>query len=112
MARIRYTFRIALVTLVGCLSLLAGCTSAGKSAPVCLTWELSNRDVGKGYFENSFTLKNLSDAPLDKGWTIYFSQHPRRIYQEEDAPIRVEVVNATHCKLYPTEYYTPLAAGD
>lgn len=100
----------------GCTCLLlmmaGGCTPVKKKAPVSLTWQMSTRDVGKGWYENSFVLKNNSDAPLTGDWAIYFSQHPRKIQQDDDAPVRVQVVNATHCKMTPAEGYAALAPGD
>lgn len=49
--------------------LLAGsCKSANESrAPVALTWEMGSYDGNGKYYENSFVLKNVSDAPIGKG---------------------------------------------
>ena len=46
--------------------LLAGsCKSANESrAPVALTWEMGSYDGNGKYYENSFVLKNVSDAPI------------------------------------------------
>ena len=59
-----------------------GCGTSDKSeAPVSLTWEMGASDIAPGYYENSFVLKNISDAPLPKDWTIYYSQLPRNVKQ-------------------------------
>lgn len=63
--------RNILYTIGGSLCLLlfmTGCKSAdGAKAPVSLTWEMGAAEVQPGYYENSFILKNISDAPLGKG---------------------------------------------
>ena len=71
--------------------LLAGsCKSANESrAPVALTWEMGSYDGNGKYYENSFVLKNVSDAPIGKDWEIYYSQFPRSIRQDASSPVRV-----------------------
>ena len=94
--------------------LLAGsCKSANESrAPVALTWEMGSYDGNGKYYENSFVLKNVSDAPIGKDWEIYYSQFPRSIRQDASSPVRVEEVNATLFKIYPGEGFISLAPGD
>ena len=95
------------------LLVISGCKSTdGAKAPVLLTWEMGAVEVQPGYYENSFVLKNISDAPLGKDWIIYYSQLPREILQEESAPVKVEVVNANFFRMYPAENFQPLAPGD
>ena len=92
---------------------MAGCGAADKAeAPVSLTWEMGAGDVEPGYYENSFVLKNISDVPLTKDWTIYYSQLPRNVKQVGNPAVKVESVNGNFFKMYPTESYTPLAPGD
>ena len=89
-----------------------GCGTSDKSeAPVSLTWEMGASDIAPGYYENSFVLKNISDAPLPKDWTIYYSQLPRNVKQGNPA-VKVESVNGNFFKMYPTESFTSLAPGD
>ena len=97
-----------------CILLAAGgCKSANDSkAPVSLTWEMGNYDENGKYYENSFVLKNISDAPLGKDWEIFYSQFPRKILPDASSPVKVEQVNATYFKMYPAEGFTSLAAGD
>lgn len=95
------------------LLVISGCKSTdGAKAPVSLTWEMGAVEVQPGYYENSFVLKNISDAPLGKDWIIYYSQLPREILQEESASVKVEVVNANFFRMYPAENFQPLAPGD
>lgn len=98
-----------------CIFLLttSGCKSAGElHAPVSLVWEMGSTGLAHGYYENSFTLKNISDAPLGKDWVIYYSQFPRKVQQDASSPVRIEQVNATYFKMYPGENFTSLAPGD
>lgn len=97
-----------------CILLAAGgCKSANDSkAPVSLTWEMGNYDENGKYYENSFVLKNISDAPLGKDWGIFYSQFPRKILPNASSPVKVEQVNATYFKMYPGEGFTTLAPGD
>lgn len=108
--------RNVLYTIWGVLSLLmsmTGCQSAdGAKAPVSLAWKMGDVEITPGYYENSFILKNISDAPLGKDWIIYYSQLPREILQDESAPVKVEVVNANFFRMYPAESFQPLAPGD
>ncbi|WP_320887543.1 family 20 glycosylhydrolase [Bacteroides clarus] len=90
-----------------------GCGTSDKSeAPVSLTWEMGASDIAPGYYENSFVLKNISDAPLSKDWTIYYSQLPRNVKQAGNPAVKVESVNGNFFKMYPTESFTSLAPGD
>lgn len=97
-----------------CVLLMAGgCKSADDSkAPVSLTWEMGNYDENGKYYENSFVLKNISDAPLGKDWEIFYSQFPRKILPNASSPVKVEQVNATYFKMYPGEGFASLAPGD
>lgn len=95
------------------LLVLVGCKSVNESkAPVTLTWEMKIYDAKSGYYENSFILKNVSDASLDKDWVIYYSQLPRHIRQEVSSSVKIEQVNATLYKMYPGESFVSLASGD
>ena len=63
-------------------------------------------------FRNTFILKNISQKPLKKNWTIYYSQLPRGVKQEGASEVKVEVVNGNFFKMYPTDEFAPLAPGD
>lgn len=73
---------------------------------------MGSYDGNGKYYENSFVLKNVSDAPIGKDWEIYYSQFPRSIRQDASSPVRVEEVNATLFKIYPGEGFISLAPGD
>lgn len=90
-----------------------GCKSSNEQkAPVALTWEMGAANIEPGYYENTFTLKNISDKPLDKDWAIYYSQLPRKIKQDAVVPVKVEAINSNFFKISPTETFETLAPGD
>lgn len=99
--------------LLCAMTLFAGCkTSNEQKAPVSLTWEMGASDIEPGYYENTFVLKNISEKALKKDWTIYYSQLPRDIKQEDNPAVKVEMVNGNFFKMYPTGNFRPLAPGD
>ncbi len=106
--------KLPLAGLLFCIMvLLAGCkTSNEPEVPVALTWEMGASDIVPGYYENTFILKNISQKPLKKNWTIYYSQLPRKVKQEGSSEVKVEVVNGNFFKMYPTDEFVPLAPGD
>ena len=106
--------KLPLAGLLFCvMALFAGCkTSNEPKAPVALTWEMGASDIEPGYYENTFILKNISQKPLKKNWTIYYSQLPRGVKQEGTSEVKVEVVNGNFFKMYPTDEFASLAPGD
>lgn len=100
--------------LLSVMALFTGCktTSNEQKAPVILTWEMGAKGIEPGYYENTFILKNISETPLTKDWTIYYSQLPRGIKQEANAAVKIEAVNGNFFKMSPTADFTPLAPGD
>ena len=101
--------KLPLAGLLFCvMALFAGCkTSNEPKAPVALTWEMGASDIEPGYYENTFILKNISQKPLKKNWTIYYSQLPRGVKQEGASEVKVEVVNGNFFKMYPTDEFAP-----
>lgn len=108
-------FKLPLAGLfVSAMALLTGCktTSSEQQAPVSLTWEMGASNIEPGYYENSFVLRNTSQAPLPKDWAIYYSQLPRGVKQEGTPAVKVEVVNGNFFKMSPTSNCPVLAPGD
>lgn len=106
--------KLPLAGLLFCvMALFAGCKASNEpKAPVALTWEMGASDIESGYYENTFILKNISQKPLKKNWTIYYSQLPRGVKQEGTSEVKVEVVNGNFFKMYPTDEFASLAPGD
>ena len=90
----------------------SGCKPAKEvDAPLSLTWEMGEIHPEEGTYENSFILKNLSDAPVGKDWVIYYAQLPHHIQQETSPKVKVEWISGTYHKIYPTAEFTSLAPG-
>lgn len=95
------------------IATLSGCAEKKElSAPLSLRWDMGCNGVDKDYYSNSFTLFNHTDSALKGDWAIYFNQLPRKIRQEENAPVKIEVVNADFFKMTPTEHFKELGAND
>ena len=90
---------------------LSACQTSQPDNYLSVTYRFENKKIDK-QFENHFILYNHTDVPLDKEWTLYFSQLPRAIQQDESVAARVVEVNANYFKIKPTENYQPLAPGD
>lgn len=92
---------------------LAGCShSEAPQAPVALTWEIDSLTAESGNYVNSFTIKNISDAPLDGAWEIYYTQMPRNLQQDKDAPVTVEFVTAHAIVCVRPATIAPIEPGD
>ncbi|MDE6491212.1 MAG: carbohydate-binding domain-containing protein, partial [Muribaculaceae bacterium] len=92
---------------------LTGCSrSDAPQAPVALAWGIDSLTAESGSYINSFTIKNISDAPLDGSWEIYYTQMPRNLQQDDDAPVAVEFITGTRYRMRPTGTYAPIAPGD
>lgn len=83
-----------------------------SSSPVTVRWEMGTNNVEKGFYDNTFVIKNVSDAPLDNQWAIYYCQLPRRIKQPDDAPVKIETINSGYYKMSPASSYKVLQPGD
>ncbi len=91
----------------------SGCKPAKEAnTPLSLTWEMGKIHPEEGTYENSFILKNLSDAPVGKDWVIYYAQLPHHIQQETSSKVKIEWISGTYHKIYPTAEFTSLAPGD
>lgn len=92
---------------------LAGCShNDAPQTPVALTWAIDSLTAESGSYINSFTIKNISDTPLDGAWEIYYTQMPRNLQQDDNAPVIVEFITGTRYRLRPTDNYAPIEPGD
>lgn len=88
------------------------CNRPEAGAPVEVTWKMGENGIEKGYYDNTFVIRNVSVKPLDAGWTIYYAQLPHVIRQDDDTPVKIEPVNGCYYKMYPTSRYRELLPGD
>ena len=96
------------------MALLLTACSANQTAtpPVSLIWELGANGIEPGYYENTFYIANTGKTALDGNWVIYYNQIGGWPAPTEGAPLKVERVMSTYFKMYPTEQYQSLPAGD
>ncbi|MDR1369761.1 MAG: carbohydate-binding domain-containing protein [Dysgonamonadaceae bacterium] len=97
-----------------CIALLAGC-STGKvtTPPVSLIWEMGANGIEPGYYENTFFLVNSGEKALDGNWIIYYNQiSAGTALLPEGSPLKVERIQSTYFRMYPTNQYQSLVAGD
>ena len=90
---------------------LTGC-SKQTNAPISIVWEMGKNNVEPGFYENTFYITNTSDKTLDENWIFYFCQLPTFPKLAENSPFVVELISSTYYKLYPSEHYQPIAAGE
>ncbi|MDD4819932.1 MAG: glycoside hydrolase family 20 zincin-like fold domain-containing protein, partial [Flavobacteriales bacterium] len=98
---------------IGCLW---GCKTAEKlyPAPLEVTWRMEgNRmDADSTHYKTVWCFKNVSDAPLDNNWILYYNQFSRVPKYEENTPVKLEQVIAYFFRIFPTENYKTLEPGD
>jgi hexosaminidase len=93
--------------------LVAGCADNKTTAPLVMNWSPAERMADNDrLLVEKITLTNTSKADIEADWVIWFNHWSRRVVQPEDAPVKVEWINGTLYKMYPTEYYKPIAAGE
>ena len=71
--------------------------AAAQNAPVELTWTMGSNGIridGERAmkYSSKFTVKNISNAPLDGDWKIYFNQFDRSPRVVGEAPaLKIEL---------------------
>ncbi len=93
------------------LTVLSSCCTSPK-APVSVAWSGDFDSEKDGYFRSEFTITNISSEELGGDWAVYYSQLPRGIVQDENAPVIVEDINANFLRLRPSEAFEGLAPGE
>lgn len=106
-----------LLLLSAAAALMVGCSAkkqGAEMAPVDVTWTMAGNMQGpdSAYYKTVFTFHNTSDRPLDNHWVIYYNQFPRVPLHSDSTQVKAEKVIADFYRLYPTEYYQPIAPGD
>lgn len=106
-----------LLLLSAAAALMVGCSAkkqGAEMAPVDVTWTMAGNMQGpdSAYYKTVFTFHNTSDRPLDNHWVIYYNQFPRVPLHSDSTQVKAEKVIADFFRLYPTEYYQPIAPGD
>ncbi|GHT77118.1 beta-N-acetylhexosaminidase [Bacteroidia bacterium] len=97
-------------TILFLLCILTGCSTKQVTAPISVVWEMGENK--QGYYENTFYITNTGKKTLDSNWVLYFCQLPAIPQPDENAPFVVEEISSTYYKLYPSEHYQPIPAGE
>ena len=100
-----------LTGLVLVAGILGACQTKNPDTPLAVTYRLDDNRKGD-LIENKFIIYNESNKPVEKNWTIYYSQMPRSIKQDEGVAAQVVDVNANYFKIEPTADYQAIAPGD
>jgi hexosaminidase len=101
-------FSVFLATII-----VAGCAGNETAAPLTMHWSLGEKSAdNNGTLVETITLTNRSKADMPADWVIWFNHWYRPVVQPERAPVKVEWLNGTLYKMYPTEYYQTLRAGE
>jgi hexosaminidase len=77
-------------------------TAAAAVAAVAITWECVSNLVGEEAFSARLALRNLSDAPIAAGWTLYFNTCRRVLADSVDAGWRIDHLNGDLFRLRST----------
>ncbi|MDR2065370.1 MAG: carbohydate-binding domain-containing protein [Prevotellaceae bacterium] len=105
------TKSLILSALLSCL--IFSCNSNKQtSAPISITWEMGKNGVKPGYYEHSFHIKNTGKTELKDNWVIYYNQMPMKAQKNDSAKLIVENISSTYFKIYPSQNYKPVAAGE
>lgn len=102
---------VPFLVLFVCILAFVNCTEQDKS-PVLLKWSINTNVQDSGKFQNLITIINQANTPLENNWVIYFNQLSTRFELEEDSPLKIEHISGTYSKMYPTQFFKPLNAGD
>lgn len=104
--------QIVKYTILLLIYITTSCSGAGDKSPVSLTWSDNGYNAESEVYDNTLVIKNISDKDIDSNWTIYYSQLPRAIKAVESKEIGVELINANYFKVFPTQDFVSLKAGD
>ncbi|MFQ5737697.1 MAG: family 20 glycosylhydrolase [Acidobacteriota bacterium] len=100
--------------MIGFAAITAGCRveQHPSAREIAISWTvLENQLDGKNRFSSELTLKNQGQAPLGKGWDLYFN-FGRRILPDSLPPeVQLTPINGDFYKLSPTQAFRPLPPG-
>jgi len=93
--------------------LLSSCSEQKPTAPISIVWEMGRNGIAPGQFENFFHITNISNDTLHGNFVIYYTQMSFfGVNHDPEAALRFESLVASFQKIYPTEFWQPLAPGE
>ena len=97
-------------TILSCI--LLSCSSTQQTAPVAIVWEMGTNGIKPGCYDHTFYIKNTGKTELKNNWVIYYNQLPMTPLNSDTAQLTVEHISSTYFKMYPSQNYKPIAAGE
>ncbi|MDD2961910.1 MAG: family 20 glycosylhydrolase [Muribaculaceae bacterium] len=100
-------FVAMVMAIVGIMNVYA------QQLPVEVTWTMGRNEAAKNMYSSSFTIKNISNAPLDANWDFYYNNFPRKMkIITENPQITISQFRPGYNKISPTDSYKALAPGE
>ena len=102
------------ISLILCTFMVViGCELSNRKAPVSVSWQVSVPDINKSNNnEHRFVIKNISNTPLSRNWSLFYSQFPMKSCKQQSNMVKVENVKGTFHRIFPKENYKLLNPGD
>lgn len=102
------------ISLILCTFMVViGCELSNRKAPVSVSWQVSVPDINKSNNnEHRFVIKNISNTPLSRNWSLFYSQFPMKSCKQQSNMVKVENVKGTFHRISPKENYKLLNPGD
>lgn len=91
--------------------LLAMFSSQAQTCPVSVKWQMGE-NLQRQY-TSSFTITNISNAPLESGWALYYNKFSNVIKMADNQPMDLKpVTNYNYVRLSPNSSYKTLQPGE
>lgn len=85
--------------------------SLAQQCPVKVKWQMGENLQRK--YTSSFTITNVSNAPLEKGWALYYNKLSNVIKAADGQPLDLTpVTNYNYVRLTPNASYKTLQPGE
>jgi len=97
-------------TLLSCV--LLSCNSTQGTAPVSIVWEMGTNGIKPGHYDHTFYITNTGKTELKNNWVIYYNILPAVPQNSDTAQLIIEHISSTYYKMYPSQNYKPIAAGE
>lgn len=82
------------------------------SAPISVKWIMGENDVKPNRYSVRIVVKNISNTPLDKNWTLGFNAFGRKFEAVGKPGLNLKAHSPNYYRLTPNEDYKTIAPGD
>jgi hexosaminidase len=73
---------------------------------------MGKNGIKPGCYDHTFYITNNGKTELNGNWIIYYNQMPMTPMNTDSAQLTLEHISSTYFKLYPSQNYKPIAAGE